>query len=83
MPRNTELVLSTEQRKVRSETIQSIRIELLCVRDAGVFATFAIKVHTVNLQPQAKRQSMLQSQVTKLAYFMYVVTRYAEEEVRV
>ena len=57
MPRDAELVLSTEQRKVRSETIQSIRIELLCVRDAWVFAAFAIKVHTVNLQPQAMRQS--------------------------
>ena len=55
MPRNAKLVLSTEQRKVRGETIQSIRIELLCVCDAWVFATFAIKVHTVNLQPQATR----------------------------
>ena len=56
MPRNAELVLSTEQREVRSKSIQSIRIKLLWVCEAWVFATFAIKVHTVNLQPQAKRQ---------------------------
>jgi hypothetical protein len=51
MPRNAELVLSTEQREVRSKSIQSIRIKLLWVREAWVFATFAIKVHAVNLQP--------------------------------
>ena len=56
MPRNAELALSTEQRNVRRKTIQSIRIELLRVRNAWVFATFAIKVHAVNLQPQAMRQ---------------------------
>ena len=49
MPRNAELALSTEQRNVRRKTIQSIRIELLRVRNAWVFATFAIKVHAVNL----------------------------------
>lgn len=51
MPRNAELALSTEQRNVRRKTIQSICIELLRVRNAWVFATFAIKVHAVNLQP--------------------------------
>ena len=56
MPRNADLVLSTEQRKVRSKSIQSIRIKLLCVRKTWIFPTFAIKVHTVNLQPQAMRQ---------------------------
>ena len=55
MPRNAEFVLSTEQWKVLGKSTQSIRIKLLCVREAWIFATFAIKVHTVNLQPQATR----------------------------